>query len=415
MKICYVVPWFPSLNASTTEARQGIFSYIEARQGIFGYREVMKLSDRGHEFKIISLKWKDQGKYEVMSDSVEVYRVPYIFKFSQLRYPIPNLLALTRKIKNLCDNWNPDLLIYSHINFLTVLPIFYLKRRLKVPSIVTTDCFPGISWFYGDKVVDTIGYLYSMLIGKRVFKLADGIQLMSSQLAEYARRLDIEEHKAFTIPRGVDTDLFQLRDGDERLKSELGIKENDTVILNVGRLDRVKGVDYLIQAAKKILSSHDNADSIKFLIVGDGSLRKQYEKLASPFPKNIIFLGFRNDVPELMNIAHIFALPSLSEGAANVVMEASASGLPVVATAVGEVPQIVSDGETGRLVKPKDADDLAKKIEAIIDNPLLGKKMGEAGRRRMEHKYSWEIICEKLEKAYQEVIDRSKRGEASQG
>jgi len=399
MKICYVVPWFPSLNVST----------IEARQAIFGYRQIMKHSARGHEFKIISLKWKGQYEHEVISDSVEVYRVPYIFKFFQIRYPIPNLFTLTRKIKNLCDNWNPDLLIYSHINFLTALPIFYLKRRLKVPSIVTTDCFPGISWFYGDKVVDAIGYLYSMLIGKRVFKLADGIQLMSSQLAEYMSRLDIEEHKVFTIPRGVDTDLFQLREGDERLKSELGIKENDTVILYVGRLDRVKGVDYLIQAAKEVLANHDKVGNIKFLIVGGGSLRKQYEKLASPFSKNIIFLGFRNDVPQLMNIAHIFVLSSLSEGAANVVMEASASGLPVVATAVGEVPQIVADGESGWLVKPKDVDGLAEKIETIINNPLLGKKMGEAGRKRIEQKYSWEIICEKLEKAYQEVIDKAKQ------
>jgi glycosyltransferase involved in cell wall biosynthesis len=90
-------------------------------------------------------------------------------------------------------------------------------------------------------------------------------------------------------------------------------------------------------------------------------------------------------------------------------MEASASGLPVVATAVGEVPQIIADGETGRLVKPKDVDGLVEQIEAIIDNPLLGKKMGEAGRKRMEQRYSWKIICEKLEKAYQEVIDRSKQ------
>jgi len=409
MKICYVVPWFPSLNASTTEARQGIFGYIEARQGIFGYREVMKLSDRGHEFKIISLKWKDQGKYEVMSDSVEVYRVPYIFKFPQIRYPVPNLFALTRKIKNVCDHWNPNLLIYSHINYLTVLPIFYLKRRLKIPSVVTTDSFLGISWFYGDKVVDAISYLYSMLISKRIFRSADGIRLMSSQLIEYAGKLDIEEHKAFTIPRGVDTDLFRLRDGDKRLKSDLGIKENDTVVLYVGRLDLAKGVDYLLQAAKGVLTNHDNADSIKFLIVGVGNLWKRYERLASPFSENIIFLGFRNDVPKLMNIAHIFVLSSLSEGAANVVLEASASGLPVVATAVGEVPQIVSDGETGLLVKPKDVDGLAKRIETIIHNPLLAKKMGEAGRKRIEQKYSSEIICEKLEKAYQEVIDRSKQ------
>ncbi len=399
MKICYVVSWFPSLNVNT----------IEARQAIFGYRQIMKHSAQGHEFKIISLKWKGQDKHEVISDRVEVYRLPYIFKFPQIRYPVPDLVVLTRKIKKVCDNWNPDLLIYSHINFLTVLPLFYLKSRLKVPTLVTTDCFPGISWFYGDKVVDAIGYLYSMLISKRVFKLADGIQLMSSQLAEYMKRLDIDEHKVFTIPRGVDIEMFQPKDGDERLKNELGIKENDTVILYVGRLDLVKGIDYLLPAAKEILANRDNADSIKFLIVGGGSLRKQYEKLARPFSDNILFLDFRNDVPKLMNISHMLVLTSLSEGAANVVMEASASGLPVVATAVGEVPQIVADGETGMLVKPKDVDGLVKKIEAILNNPLRGKKMGEAGRKRMEQKYSWEIICGKLEKAYQEVIDRSKQ------
>ncbi|MBA7651677.1 N-acetyl-alpha-D-glucosaminyl L-malate synthase [subsurface metagenome] len=202
--------------------------------------------------------------------------------------------------------------------------------------------------------------------------------------------------------------MFQPRKGDDSLKSELGIKENDTVVLNVGRLDLVKGIDYLIQAAKEILAHRDTASGIKFLIVGGGSLQKQYEKSASPFSDNITFLGFRNDVPKLMNIAHIFVLTSLSEGAANVVMEASASGLPVVATAVGEVPKIVPDGETGMLVKPKDVNGLVTKIETIINNPALGKKMGEAGRRRVEQKYSWEIICEKLERAYQEVIDGSK-------
>jgi len=398
MKICYVVPWFPSLNASN----------IEARQAIFGYRQIVKHSERGHEFKVISLKWKGQLKREIVSDRVEVYRLPYIFRFLQIRYPVPNLFALTCKIKGLCDDWNPDLIIYSHINFLTALPIFYLKRRLKIPSMVTTDSFPGISWFYGDKVVDSIGYLYTKVIGKRILKLADGIQLMSSQLLEYVKELGIDEHKVFTISRGVDTEMFRPGDGDELLKKELGIKEKDTVVLYVGRLDLVKGVDYLLQAAKEILTKHDRTDNIKFLIVGGGGLQKQYEKLASSFPESIVLLGFRTDVPELMKLAHVLVLTSLSEGAANVVMEASASGLPVVATAVGEVPNIVSDGETGLLVEPKDVNGLVDKLETIINNPLLGKRMGVAGRKRMEQKYSWETICERLEKAYQEVIDRIK-------
>jgi len=108
----------------------------------------------------------------------------------------------------------------------------------------------------------------------------------------------------------------------------------------------------------------------------------------------------------LMNISDIFVLPSLSEGAANVVMEASASGLPVIATEVGEVPRIVLDGKTGILVKPKDIDGLVNALKKLIDNPLLAKEMEEAGRKRMEEEYSWDIICKKIENAYQEVIDR---------
>jgi len=106
------------------------------------------------------------------------------------------------------------------------------------------------------------------------------------------------------------------------------------------------------------------------------------------------------------NNKNLLVLPSLSEGAANVVMEASASGLPVIATEVGEVPRIVLDGKTGILVKPKDIDGLVNALKKLIDNPLLAKEIEEAGRKRMEEEYSWDIICKKIENAYQEVIDR---------
>lgn len=398
MKILMVVPWFPTLNADT----------LESQQGIFEYRQVKELVERGSEFRIISIRWRGQSNCEVIGEKVEVYRIPPIFVFPKIRYPVPRFIALSRKIEQVCTNWNPDIIIYNHMIYLTTLPIFWLKNKLNVPSIVTTDAFPGISWFYGNKIVDFVGYLYSRLVAKKILKLADGIQLMTVQLLADTKRmnLNLDNSTIFVCSRGVDTELFEPRNDKSGLRKELGIEEDEIVVLYVGRLDLVKGVNYLLQAAKRILTNHDN---IKFLIVGEGSLRQKYERFAKNLFQGIIFTGWRSDVSKLMNIANIFILPSLSEGTANVVMEASASGLPVIATEVGEVPRIVSNSETGILVKPKDVDRLVEAIERLIENPLAAENMGERGRRRIEESYGWEIICDKLEGAYRETIERFNR------
>jgi len=296
------------------------------------------------------------------------------------------------------------MLLFSHVIYLTALPAIWLKK-LSIPIIVSTDVYPGVSWFYGNKLVDMIGYLYFRLVVRRIFKLAGGIHLMNSQLGKYSDSVGLDTDKSFTITRGVDTDLFRPGNRPVGLRESLGISENDMVVLYAGRLDLVKGVGYLLQAAAKVLPRHPD---IKFLIVGEGSLRKQYEEFAGILPPAIIFAGWRHDVPQLMNTVDIFVLPSLSEGAANVVMEASASGLPVIATAVGEVPEIIADGKTGILVNPKEIDGIAQALEKLIGNAAMAKEMGKAGRKRMEENYTWEKICGSLESEYQKVIDRFK-------
>jgi glycosyltransferase involved in cell wall biosynthesis len=389
MKICQIVPWFPSLKPTT----------LESRQGVFWYRQVIKLNERGHEFKVISIEWSGQSDYEPINNGIEVYRIPYLF--SKVGYPIPNFIKLTNKIKEICNNWHPDIIVYSHMEYLTALPSLYFKNRIKIPVIVTIDSLPGVTWFCGNKIIDTVGYLHSMLIGKRIFKVADGIQFLSSELYKSIPKLNIDAKKVFLITTGVDTEIFKPGDGKEFLRAELDIKEDDIAILYVGRLDLVKGVNYLLEAAKEIIPNYKN---IKFLIVGDGSLREQYESFAKSFSDNIVFTGFREDIAALMNIADMFVLPSLSEGAPNVIMEASSSGLPVIATEVGEMPEMVLDGKTGILVKSKDVNGLVSALKKLIDNSLLAKRMGKAGRKRMEEEYSWDIICGKIENAYRNVI-----------
>jgi|AGTN01.2.fsa_nt_gi Glycosyltransferase len=396
MKICYILPWFPSVKPTTPESRQGIFEY----------RHVKRLSEAGHQFRIVTVLWKGQTPYEKVDDNVEVYRVPYLFLMKSVRYPLPSIFKLAGKISDVCREWNPDIVVFGHMIYLTTLPSLMLRGRIKKPFVVTTDVFPGINWFFGDRLVDAIGYVYTVLLGKWFLKASDGVQLLVSDLDRQTGNLGIDTGKTFLINRGVDVNTFKPDYPKNGLRKEFGISKDETLILFVGRLDLVKGVPYLITAAKHIMQDHHD---VKLLVVGEGSLYSEYVAMAEGHPGRIIFTGYRSDIPELMKTADIFVLPSLSEGAANVVMEASASGLAVVATNVGEIPHILENEVTGLLVRPRDAEGLYLALKRLIEDPALARSMGIAGRKRMEDRYCWDIVCRQVEDSYRQVIDRYRK------
>ncbi len=118
--------------------------------------------------------------------------------------------------------------------------------------------------------------------------------------------------------------------------------------------------------------------------------------------KRQILTGFQKDIPRMLSAMDILAFPSYRESFGNTLLEAMAMQLPVVASNSGAVPEIVIDGETGLLVPPKDADQLAKKMLALIENPSLCHQMGFAGRNRVENSFGFDIFIETLEKHYNE-------------
>jgi len=397
MKICYILPWFPSAIPTTPEARQGIFEY----------RHVKNLSDAGQKFKIVAIRWKGQSEYEKVDENVEVYRIPPLFVVKGIRYPVPDMIRLTASVQRVCGEWDPDVVVFGHLIYLTTLPSLFLRYRIKKPLIVTTDVFPGVNWFFGDRLVDAIGYLYSTVLGRQFLKTSDGIQLLVSGLGRHVESLGGDTSKAFLVNRGVDVHVFNPEGPKDAIRQEFGVEKDDILLLFVGRLDLVKGVPYLLEAAKRLLRERRG---VKLLIVGDGSLDPEYRKIADGFDGRIIFAGYRKDVPELMRASDIFVLPSLSEGAANVVMEASASGIAVVATDVGGIPEIVEEGVTGLLVKPKDPDGLYSALCELITDPQLAREMGAAGRERMVSRYGWDVVCRQVDENYHRVIERYTRG-----
>ncbi len=211
------------------------------------------------------------------------------------------------------------------------------------------------------------------------------------------------------INPGVKCEEFDPSERKEKIRANLGISNDAIVVGTVARHEPVKGVGYLIEAAGLIKKRSDK--DIVFLIVGDGALRKELESKASELgiKDKTIFTGMREDVPDMMSAMDIFVQPSLNEGMGKTLVQAHSLGLPIVATRVQGIPDVVVDGITGFLVPPADPKALADKILELINNTALIEKMGKAGKQRVTRKedglscFSEERTVHLLEKLYEIV------------
>ena len=182
------------------------------------------------------------------------------------------------------------------------------------------------------------------------------------------------------------------------LRAGLGLEEDEQVVGVVGSLYPVKGHEYLLAAIPQVLRFHPHTT---FLIVGRGDLRVAEEEAKQRgLEKHVRFLGFREDVSALLSLMGIFVLPSLSEGLSIALLEAMASGKPVIATDVGGNPEVVVDDETGFLVPPRDADALAAKLLLLLADERykqedLGKMVEDACSSTLAFK-RWSIITRPL-------------------
>jgi len=383
LKICIVTPWFPS-NVEGEKLR-----------GIFLFRQLKNLKEIGYNSYVISIKRPGVPRQEKIED-ISVFRVN-AFMFPIIRYPFPNLYSLTKYIYKICRNNEIDILEYYNQDYLTALPIFWTEK-LNLPIFVTINGLPGMSWKFGNFFVDNIGLLHTSFLGKYELEKADGIRLLANSLESDLKKLGIFNKEITTIHNGVDINIFK-PNLKNNIREELSIPEENIIILYVGRLSRVKGIEYLIESFKRVNSKYKN---LTLLIVGDGELRTVCKRMCRGY-NNIIFTGTRTDINKVMSSADIFVLPSLSEGCPNAVLEASASGLSVIATKVGAVPELVENNKTGFVVTPKNVEELREKIQILIDDDELRKEMGRKARKYMEKNFSWKKTANKLDRFYKNV------------
>ena len=228
------------------------------------------------------------------------------------------------------------------------------------------------------------------------------IALTNREKEDYKSFGVIDEDKSVVIYSGIELNKFKDFSLSEKqnFKKELGIPENSLIIGTVGRLVPVKGPEFLIEAAKHIISKYPDTF---FMFTGDGYLRQDLEKKAFGLglKDNIIFLGWRDDAVKIFSIYDVFVLPSLNEGMGRVLVEAMALGKPIVASNIGGIPDLVTHGKNGFLVPPKNPEQFAKHIQILIEDKEKREKMGLEGKE-IAMNFRAENMVKKIDKLYKE-------------
>ena len=227
-----------------------------------------------------------------------------------------------------------------------------------------------------------------------------------------ANHLPSVKEKAILAPMGVDVDRFQRYDRDE-LRAQRELAQDTILLLYVGRLEEIKGVDYLIRATKTLNAKQDR---VRLWIVGEGHARTGLERLVKDLGLDsaVSFMGQRvgDELNSIFVVSDIVVVPSLvlpdgsTEGLPVVILEAMAAGKPVVASSVGGIPDAVENEKTGLLVQERSQEQLSAALERLVKDVKLCNAIAERARAKALADYSWETISRRFNSMFEEVIER---------
>lgn len=375
MKICIVAPTFFPLIGGTEVAI---------------YEIATRLIKHGHKIIIVTRRLEDTKTVENIK-GIDVYRV---FAPDKPLGILPLQCSLSNKLRDIIGTCT---LIHQfhlfHMGLATVL-IKKMFRKPLVLSLMGCDTYdphhpipkalnPYLAW---------------------VMNSSDVITSPSRDLANHAREQGCKKSIEI-IPHGVNVNKFNPNVDGSEIRKKLGVKNDELMILSVQRLHLRKKLEYLTSAIRKVVKEKSN---IKFVITGKGLEKKRLETLVKnlDLSTNVIFTGFvaGNQLPTYYAACDIFVLHTTYEAFGIVLVEAMASGKPIVSTRVGGIPEIVENGRTGLLIPPMNSEMLAEAILKLADNEKLRKKMGRNGREKAVKKFDWNVIVEKWLSTYEKII-----------
>lgn len=361
MKITILVGLFPPKWLAGTE--------------IATYNLADHLARRGHEVHVITSH--DASLPELSEESG--------FTIHRITWPKIRFLGIVTFWAKIClkiRTIKPDILHAQSL--LCGIPAVVAKKSLKIPYVV---------WGQGSDI-----YLpdrFTRMTSKSILQNADAVLALTEDMKQKIR--EICDKEISVVPNGIDLERFKISSGDKK-------EGNAKAVIFIGRLHPVKGVQYLIEAMAIV---RQQMPDVKLVIVGDGVERARLEKLAERLNLNdcIQFTGQvpQESIPRLMHQADVFALSSLSESFGIVNLEAMAAGLPIVATNVGGIPDIVEEGVNGYLVNAKNPEEIAERVVILLQDDEMREEISANNREKAES-YTWDKVTGTVEGIYFECL-----------
>ena len=375
-----------------------IFSLVYLPEFVGGaevavHETVKRIPKEEVEFHLVALRNKESkdgeyGNVFIHHVGVSVDGNSFIFKLEKYLFPIMSAfksISLNRKYK-FDTTWA---LMANYAGFGALFTKLIFPKKRFVLTLQEGDPIPFI--------LHRVRFVLPLF--KMIFKKANKIHAISNFLSQFAKDMGAKVVPV-VIPNGVDLERFK-RPADfnrEAVRAELGYDENDFVLVTASRLVKKNAVDVVT------LSLKDLPENVKFLILGEGEDKEFLIKLArdSGVLSRIKFLGYttHEDLPRYLYSADSFIRPSRSEGLGSAFLEAMATGLPVIATEAGGIPDFIKDRETGIFVAIDDPKDTALKIEELMNDKNLLKLISKNGEELAFSKYDWQGIADEIKKLF---------------
>lgn len=377
MKIAILVRDFPPKRFGGTETAS--------------YNLAKAFAKRGHEVLVITT-WDSGLPQKTIENNFLIHRLRF-FRSRILKYL--GLILYSIKTLLILRKFEPDI-IHGQAVYMGV-PAFISKMVIKKPYVL---------WLQGSDIY--LPKLYEGLTFKLVLNQADAIIALTYDMREEVRKLCNRE--ILVIPNGVDLERFRALSKVEA-RRKLQLNADSKIIIFVGNLYQIKGVRYLIEEMKVI---KQECPEVQLLLVGDGVDRRVLEQLVDKLNLGqcVTFIGAipNERVPDYLCASDLFVLPSFSEGFPVTFLEAMACGLPILATRVRGLPEIIRDGENGFLVEPRSGIQLAEKALFILRNDNMRDMMSRNNIGQV-CRYSWDSVSSNLEEVYSRIIRSSQSNE----
>jgi|MTBAKSStandDraft_1061840.scaffolds.fasta_scaffold01661_14 glycosyltransferase involved in cell wall biosynthesis len=340
------------------------------------------------------------GRFDEAAKQVEIECEKKGLAVQKLRLPASmNIFSAGRLLMQRIHELNVDI-IHSHGYKGDILLGVIPKKKRRIPIICTLHGWTSTRSF-------TRMWFYEKL-DKYFIRFFDAVVLVTA--GRYGNRTVIQFNpsgatlKEFLIENGIPE--IQFENDNDYIQSSTE-KNKSFIIGAIGRLSPEKGFNYIIDAMVQLSRL---SDDYKLFVLGEGGERQNLENKVKEYDlqDKVFFLGYRNKAYNYLKKFDVFVLPSLTEGLPITLLEAMQAGIPIIATRVGGVPEVINDGITGLLVDPENSDQLAQKISFIRNNPGISTKLGNAARHLSLERYSSKKMACKYREVYQGILINKK-------